>query len=125
MEIMEIKGPRSLRGLTVFNQLMVSVKVLLPEFWALEYEQYFELMQNKSLDEKSVYLKRAILLNEGIKEDDIIAMLSFVKDSNNIPYSAASIKSLSPAQIVEMIHAVGMKYAEMEISMLSESEKKN
>jgi hypothetical protein len=121
-EVRELKGYKALRALNGFNALLLGLKML-PSYQAESYEDFFDKVQAMPEDAQEKILREACLFVQ-LQPDEIEAMVSFCSDANGVPYCAENIKNLSPSDFVEVIVAVSMTIAKMNVGLVSESEKK-
>ncbi len=122
IKVRELKGYKSLRALNVFNSLMLGLKML-PSYMGESYEDFFEKIQAMPADGQEKLVREAALFVQ-LQPDEIEAMISFCEDANGVSYGPENIKNLSPGDIVDIIVAVSMKIAGMNIGLVSETEKK-
>lgn len=123
MEVRELKGYKSLRALNGFNALLLGLKML-PSYQSESYEEFFDKVQAMPEDAQEKIIREACLFVQ-LQPDEIEAMVSFCADANGVPYGIENIKNLSTVDLVEVIVAVSMKIAKMNVGLVSESEKKN
>lgn len=123
MNILPLKGFKSLRALNAFHALLLGLKML-PQYIGQDYESFYESFKEKSESEKEKLLREAILFVE-LQEDEVEALISFATDKNGIPYSKVNLKNLGPDELHETIVAVCMAIGSIKITILSEAEKKN
>ena len=123
IKTLPLKGYKSLKALNAFHALLLGLKML-PAYIAEDYETFYERFKDKTDSEKEKFLREALMFVE-LKQDEIEALASFATDKNDIPYSAASLKSLGLREIYEIVIAVGMEIGKIKIDIVSESEKKN
>lgn len=74
-------------------------------------------------DKKKLITEAALLVN--LEKEEVEAMVCFCKDKNGVPYSAENMKSLSPAELVEVIVSVAFEITKFKIDFVTGSEKKN
>jgi hypothetical protein len=118
----EIKGYRSLRALNVFSTLLLGMKML-PMYLEIPYEEFYESFSDMPEEEKESMLRQAVAFVR-LEQDEVEAMVSFVLDPNGVPYSPINLKKASPAEIHDMIVAVGMEIGRIKVDLVSEEEKK-
>jgi hypothetical protein len=69
-------------------------------------------------------IREAVLFVE-LDEDEVKSLICFCTDKNGVPYTEENLKSLSPADLVEIIVAVSVQISKIKIDFVSEKEKKN
>jgi hypothetical protein len=123
MEVMELKGYKSLRALNAFHTLMLGMKML-PMYATESYEAFFARFSDLPENEQSTMIREAALFVE-LSKEEIEALASFCKDKNGVPYEASNIKNLGPAEMIEVIVSVCMEIGKIKIDLISKDEKKN
>ena len=116
-------GYKSLRALNAFHMIMMGLKMV-PIYAFMKYEVFFEMFEEKTDSEKEIFLREGLAMIE-LQEDEIEALIGFCCDSNNIPYGKANLKNLPLKEIYECCLAVMIEISKIEISFITESEKKN
>lgn len=123
MEVAKLEGYKSLRALNAFHTLMLGLKML-PAYGAIPYEEFYKTMSEMpDEDKKKLITEAALLVN--LEKEEVEAMVCFCKDKNGVPYSAENMKSLSPAELVEVIVSVAFEITKFKIDFVTGSEKKN
>lgn len=123
MEVTRLEGYKSLRALNAFHTLMLGLKML-PAYGAIPYEEFYKTMSEMpDEDKKKLITEAALLVN--LEKEEVEAMVCFCKDKNGVPYSAENMKSLSPAELVEVIVSVAFEITKFKIDFVTGSEKKN
>lgn len=117
-----IRGFKSLRAINVFSTLMLGLKMV-PEFVVEEHDDFLERVHNLPEDEKRRLFKRAVEIVE-LERGEVAACLSFVRDPNGVPYSSLNMDNLSHTEIINAVTEVCMEISRMEVSSLTEDEKK-
>ncbi len=123
MNILPLKGYKSLRALNGFHALLLGLKML-PAYILEPYETFYASFSEKTDEQKEKLLKEAVMFVQ-LGQDEVEALISFATDKNGIPYSAVNLKNLSAAEMFEIIVAVCMEIGKIKIDLVSESEKKN
>lgn len=123
MNILPLKGPKSVRALQAF-QVLVLCGNMLPEYMGMSGEDYGKMADGLGEPEKEKLLRK-ILTTIPTQEDEIYALAAFAADKNGVPYSKINIDSLGPGQIIEILVAVCMEIAKIKITMVTDEEKKN
>ena len=123
MRVLELKGYKSLKALNAFHALMLGLKML-PSYMGESYEEFFDRIANMAPKDQEKLIREAALFVE-LAEDEVQALISFCADPNGVPYCPENLKSLGPAQLIEIIVAVSMEIAKIKINLVSETEKKN
>ena len=122
IKVLELRGYKSLRALNAYNTLLLGLKML-PSYMNEDYKDFLNAISEMSEADQLKTFKEAALLVE-LQKDEVEAIVGFCVDPNGAPYEAASIKTLDPATIVEMIVAVCGEISKMKIDFVSENEKK-
>lgn len=122
MNVLELKGLKSLRAMNMFHALMLGLKML-PAYAGESYENFYARIAEMPSSDQEKMIREAVLFVE-LDKDEVESALTFVTDVNGIPYRAENIKNLGPKEIFEAIVAVAMKVAVIKIDLVSESEKK-
>ncbi len=123
MKVLELKGYKSLRALNAFHALMLGLKML-PSYMAESYEDFFERIERMDETDQEKMIREAALFVE-LQKDEVEALVCFCQDANGVPYTAENVKNLGPDQLIDCIVAVCMAISRINISIISESEKKN
>lgn len=123
MKILPLRGHASLRALNVFHMLMMGLKMT-PSYMAWSYEDFFEMIQKCPPEKQKTFIREAANL-VAIEEDELKAVISFACDANGVPYGAANLKNLEPAQLVDIVTEVCFEISQMRIDLVTKSEKKN
>lgn len=123
MRVLELRGYKSLKALNAFHTLMLGLKML-PAYMAVPYEEFYSRVEHMSPQDQEKLIREAVLFVE-LQKDEVEALACFVVDANGIPYSAENMKSLSPADLVEIIVSVCKEISKIKINFVSETEKKN
>lgn len=123
MQVLELKGFKSLRALNAFNALLLGLKML-PAYMHEDYETFYTRVKSLGEDEQKKLLKEAAMFVE-LSKEEVEALVCFVADKNGVPYQAANIKNLSPDQLIDVIVAVCFEISKIKIDLVTESEKKN
>lgn len=122
-EVTELVGFKSYRALNVFHSLMLGLKML-PAYIGESYEAFFERVELMPPEDQEKMIREAALFVK-LEQDEVEALICFVKDPNGVPYSAANLRSLGPDQIFEAIVAVCLEISKIKIDFVSTAEKKN
>jgi hypothetical protein len=123
MNILELKGYKSLKALNAFHTLLLGLKML-PAYIQIPYEEFYENFRDMPEPEKEKYIREAAVFVQ-LEQNEVEALVSFATDSNGIPYTAVNLKNLGAKEIHEIIVAVCMEIGKIEVALLSEEEKKN
>lgn len=122
LEVLELKGFKSLRAWNAFSSLLLGLKML-PAHQMIPYEEFYESFKDKTEAQKETLVREAVAFVP-LEESEVMAMVTFCKDANGIPYSEKNIKNLSLAQLNEIIVAVAMEIGRIKIDIVSDEEKK-
>lgn len=123
MNLLPLKGPKSVRALQAF-QVLVLCGNMLPEYMGMEREAYGKMADELSEADKEKLLRK-ILTTIPTQEEEIYVLAAFATDKHGVPFSKVNIDNLGPAQIVEILVAVCMEIAKIKITMVTDEEKKN
>lgn len=123
MNILPLKGYKSLRALNGFHALLLGLKML-PAYILEDYETFYSSFSEKSDAQKEKLLKEAVMFVQ-LGQDEVEALISFATDKNGIPYTAVNMKNLSVGQMFDIIVAVCMEIGRIKVDLVSEAEKKN
>jgi len=123
VKTLPLVGYKSLRALNAFHMIMMGLKMI-PIYAFMKYEDFFGMFEEKTLEEKELFLREGLAMIE-LQEDEIDALIGFCLDSNGVPYGKANIKNLKLKDIYECCLSVMIEISKIEISFITESEKKN
>lgn len=123
IKVLPLRGFKSLKALNAFHALLLGLKML-PAYQGEQYETFFERVDAMPDSDKQKIIREAAFFVD-LQPEELEAMVSFCEDANGVPYSRENIKSLGPAQLIEIIVAVSMELSRMKITLVSETEKKN
>lgn len=123
MNILPLKGPKSVRALQAF-QVLVLCGNMLPEYMGMPREDYAQ-MADELDEEAKEKLLRKILVTIPTQDEEIYVLAGFVTDKHGVPYSKVNIDNLGPGEIVEILVAVCMALSKIKVTMLTDEEKKN
>jgi hypothetical protein len=123
MKILELKGYKSLKALNAFHTLLLGLKML-PAYIQTPYDEFFEGFKEMNEAEKEKKIREAAIFVP-LEQNEVEALISFATDKNGIQYSSVNLKNLGAKEIHEIIVAVCMEIGKIEVSLLSEDEKKN
>lgn len=123
MQVLELKGYKSLRAMNAFHALMLGLKML-PQYMGESYEDFFNRIQEMPENDQLKLIKEASLFVE-LQEEEVKSLICFCTDKNGVPYTGENLKSLKPNQLIDIIVAVCGEIAKIKIDFVSEKEKKN
>ena len=123
MKVLELRGYKSLRAFNAFHALMLGLKML-PMYMGEQYEEFLNRVQEMPAEDQIKMIREAALFVK-LEQEEVEALISFTADPNGVPYTAANLKSLGPAQLTEIIVAVAFEISKIKIDFVSEAEKKN
>ena len=123
IQVLELKGYKSLRALNAFSALILGVKML-PAYAAFSYEEFLASVQAMPADAQRKVIVEAVMFVE-LQQEEIEALACFCADANGVPYTKENVKNLKPHELVEMTVAVCLEIAKIKVDFLSEDEKKN
>ena len=123
MQVLELKGYKSLRAMNAFHALMLGLKML-PQYMGETYEEFFSRIQEMPEVDQLKLIKEASLFVE-LQEEEVKSLICFCTDKNGVPYTGENLKSLKPNQLTDIIVAVCGEIAKIKIDFVSEKEKKN
>lgn len=122
-KVLPLVGYKSLRALNAFHMIMMGLKMI-PIYAFIKYEDFYAMFDEKTEAEKEVFLREGIAIIK-LEDEEIDALLGFCTDSNGIPYTKTNTKNLDLKEIYECCLAVMIEISKIEISFITESEKKN
>jgi hypothetical protein len=122
MKILELKGHKALHALNGFSALLLGLKML-PLYLETPYEEFYQSFLLKSEGEKETALRQALSFVQ-LQPDEIEAIASFAVDPNGVPYSSTNLKGLPLETLFEIIVSVCLEIGKIQISIVSEAEKK-
>jgi hypothetical protein len=122
MQVLELKGIKSLRALNVFHTLMLGLKML-PMHASVPYDVFYDEFHEKPDDEKLKLIRQAAMFVE-LTREDVEALVFFVADANGKRYQTANINNLSALELLEIVIAVAFEVGNLKIDSLSEEQKK-
>lgn len=123
MKVLELRGYKSLKALNAFHTLMLGLKML-PAYLGETYEDFYSRIEEMSPGDQEKMIREAVLFVE-LQRDEVEALACFCADANGVAYGAENLKSLGPAEIVEIIVSVAKEIAKIKINFVSDNEKKN
>lgn len=123
IQVLPLKGYKSLRALNAFHTLMLGLKML-PAYASEAYEDFYERI-SKATDEEKVKLIREAALFVQLERDEVEALIGFCSDKNGVPYGPHNVKMLGPDQLIDIIVAVCAEIGKINVGILTEEEKKN
>jgi hypothetical protein len=123
MQVLELRGLKSLRALNAFHTLMLGLKML-PSYMGESYEEFYARIESMSSLDQEKMIREAVLFVE-LQREEIEAIAGFCADSNGVPYTTANLKNLGPKELMEMIVAVCIEISKIKVTLASEVEKKN
>lgn len=121
-KVAELKGYKSLRALNAHHTLMLGLKML-PAYMGDTYEEFYARVEALPAHEQEKLIREAVLFVE-LSKEEIEALACFCLDPNGIPYTAENLRSLGVHEIMEIIVAVCVEISKIQITFVSESEKK-
>lgn len=123
IQYLPLTGHKALRAFNSFHTLMLGLKML-PLYSDVDYETFYEQIEEKSEEEKRTLIKQAIRFVP-LEKEEVEALLCFAKDKNGIPYTSANIKNLQITEIAEIMCEVCMQIASIRVDMITDEEKKS
>lgn len=117
-------GIRSLRCLNAFQALMIGMKMT-PAYQHLSVEEFLAIVDVMDKEgQVAVFTAAAKLV--ALDPEEVKAIVCFCTDKNGIPYTEANLKTLGPAELVEVIVTVCMEVVQnCHIDLVTKEEKKN
>ena len=123
MNVLELRGYKSLKAMNAFHTLMLGLKML-PSYMGESYEDFYQRIELMPPQDQEKMIREAVLFVE-LKQDEVEALVCFCSDANGVPYSAENLKSLGPKDILEMVVAVCIEISKIKVNFVSADEKKN
>lgn len=122
-KVKPLVGYKSLRALNAFHMIMMGLKMI-PLYAFIPYEEFFSMFEEKTDVEKENFLREGLAFIE-LKEDEIEALIGFCEDPNGVAYGKSNVKNLPLKELYECCMAVLIEISRIEITFITESEKKN
>lgn len=123
MTVTTIEGLNSFWALQAYNKLLLGLKML-PSYMAEGYEEFYSRVELMPAPDREKLIREALLF-VNLEPEEIEALARFCTDANGVPYSKSNMKSLSPAEILEILALVSIEISKIKINFVTESEKKN
>jgi hypothetical protein len=123
IQVLELKGYKSLRALNAFHALMLGLKML-PSYMGESYEEFFLRIQSMPPEDQKKMIREAALFVE-LQKEEVEALICFCADKNGVPYVSENLKGLAPDQILEIVIAVCFEISKIKIDFVTDTEKKN
>lgn len=123
MKVLEICGSKGFLAFQSFNHLMLGLKML-PAYLGETYEDFLDRITIMEPSDQMKMIREAAMFVK-LEEDELKAIICFCTDKNGVPYSSENLKSLNPAQIIDIVCEVCFRISQFKITFVSESEKKN
>ncbi|GMO12097.1 MAG: hypothetical protein Ta2D_14050 [Rickettsiales bacterium] len=132
---MEFKGARSLILLSKIKMQMLMLftgRYMLPSI--RELTEHLDKQKIKESEKFELFIKEnfnnEVVINSMLnfkewEEQDIFLVLSFLKDTNNIPYSRASIECLKASEIKDKMKYVLTEFISQNLYIYTSNEKVN
>ncbi len=121
-KVSPLVGLESLHALNAFNALLLGMKML-PAYAAIPYVDFYASFGTKTEAEKETLLREALAF-VNLSKEEVSALVSFCSDKNGVPYGSHNIKSINVKDLFEIIVAVCMEIGAIEITLVTEAEKK-
>ena len=121
-KVLPLVGLESLHAFTAFNALLLGMKML-PAYAAIPYVEFYPSFATKTDDEKETFLREALAFVV-LSREEVLSLVGFCTDVNGVPYGAHNMKSMPAKDLFDIIIAVCMEIGRIEISLVTESEKK-
>jgi len=123
LNVLELRGYKSLRAMNAFHTLMLGLKML-PAYMTESYEDFYSRIEAMPETDQEKMIREAVMF-VNLQKDEVEAIACFCTDANGVPYTAENLKNLSPKDLVEMIVAVCKEISKIKVNFVSEIEKKN
>jgi hypothetical protein len=123
MKVLELRGYKSLRALNAFHTLMLGLKML-PAYMGESYEDFYSRISKMDETSQEKMIREAALFVE-LQKEEVEALACFCADPNGVPYTVENVKNLDPKKLIDIIVAVCVQISKIDISIVSESQKKN
>lgn len=122
MRTLELKGFKSYRAFQAFHTLMLGLKML-PAYLGEDYKSFYDRIKAMPpKDQETMVREAALFVN--LQKEEMDAILAFALDPNGVPYGAENMGNLGPKEMHEAIVAVCCEIGKIEITLVSDSEKK-
>lgn len=122
MNLLELKGFKSIRALNAFHTLLLGLKML-PIYLNETYEEFYTNFEKLTPETQETMIREAALLVT-LEPEEVEALVCFCTDSNGIPYDKTNMGNLNPTEMIEMIVAVCVEISKIKINLVTEEEKK-
>ena len=122
-KLLPLKGVQSLKALNGFSALILGLNMI-PEYAQIPFEEFFHSFKDRTPGNIETMIRKAVSLVQ-LSDDEIMSMVGFASDQNDIPISRENIKNLSPDDIFEIIVQVSLELSRININLVSEAEKKS
>lgn len=123
VKLLPLKGTKALRTINVLSKLILGLKMQ-PAFLMVDLHEFYESFRTMTEVEKEKKLRLAIAFVD-LTPEEVETMISFACDSNGIPYGPSNQGNLKPQELFEIILAVCLEIARIDIDLLKPQEKKN
>lgn len=124
LRVRELEGAESYAAFVAFHNLLMGVKMT-PMYMTLDYQEFFEAVHAMDAKEKEKVIRQAAMLVRLDTNDELLPILFMCEDKNGVRLSRESIKKMSLKDIFEAVVKVCLEIGEIQITMVTESEKKN
>ena len=113
VEVVELKGIKSVKALNIYSQLLLGYKML-PIHIDKTYDEFLEYFSKLDENDKRIIIKQA-LSAVNMEDTDITTLTSFAKDENGVLYTKSVIDHLPANKIVEVAAEVCMALDRLEV----------
>lgn len=121
-KVLPLVGLESLHAFTAFNALLLGMKML-PSYAGIPYVDFYASFAEKSDSEKETLLREALAFVV-LAREEVASLVGFCCDKNGVPYGPLNVKSLPAKELFEIVIAVCMEIGRIEITLVTEAEKK-
>lgn len=122
VKVLPLVGHKSLTAFRAFHVLMLGIKML-PEYMSESYEDFMSRLDGMPEADQRTIIRQAAHFVE-LNKEEVSAIVGFCADANGAPYGEAQMKSLNPKDLVEMIVEVCVEISKIDVTLVSEEEKK-
>lgn len=121
--VSEVRGIKSLAAFNVYHTLLLGLKML-PAYLKEDYDEFLGRIELMPVEDKRKMIREAVKFVPLAKEE-VESLLHFCKDGNGIAFTASNIGNLNPIEISECIELVCMEIMAINVTMVTDDEKKN
>ncbi len=122
MKVLELVGPKSFGALRVFSSLVMGIKML-PIYFGESYTEFLARVHEMSPKDQEKVIREALQF-VSLTTEEIEGICCFAADPNGVAYNSANLRSMKLPDIFNIVVAVCLEVAKIDVSFVSEDEKK-